>query len=73
MREESGRRLEMVVMGGVAVAGTGGRMSVLYCAEQIHCPRSPLWACQYCLNLRRRVLTEGAILTAIVSGVTGVG
>jgi hypothetical protein len=59
MREESGGRLVVVVMGGVAVAGTRGRMSVLYCAEQVHCPHSPLWSCQHCLNWRGRVPYRG--------------
>lgn len=27
----------MVVMGGIAVAGTAGRVSVLDCAKEIHC------------------------------------
>ena len=42
MREQAGGGLVMVVMGGVAVARTGGRMGVLHCAKQVHCPRSSL-------------------------------
>lgn len=35
--EESGRGLVVMVMRGVAVAGTAGGMGVLDCAEEVHC------------------------------------
>lgn len=39
-------------------------MGILNCAEQVHCPYSPLLTSQYCWQVWRRTPTVGAILTA---------
>lgn len=45
--EEIGAGLVVVVVGGVAVAGTGRWVGVLDCAEEVHCPSGFSWSNPY--------------------------